>query len=113
MSRAPTPHSCSIRPRSSCHVPRISAATSASPGPGASAAQPGAVVSVDVSSDGQLAATGGEDATVRLWNLRLHQELDRLEGHSMPVNAVTLAPQGDILFSASDDQSIRMWDVYH
>lgn len=37
------------------------------------------------------------------------QETNRLQGHNQQVNAVSFSPNGQLIASASDDQSIKIW----
>ena len=83
-----------------------------------------------VSEDGQLLASGsgnvkddrdfgifikggvvgGEDNTVRIWNVQTGRELQVLRGHELPVGGVAFSRDGRFLTSVSGD-SVKMWDV--
>jgi WD40 repeat protein len=87
----------------------------------------GAVYSARFSPDGNLVATGGYDNLVMIWNpsevfpadinARLKDEPEqqskfvRLSGHNGPVRSVAFSPNGQLVVSGSEDNSIRVWDV--
>jgi WD40 repeat protein len=68
--------------------------------------------------DGKRAVTGGEDRTLRLWNLETGRELKQFEGVKEAVRCLALSPDGRTLaaghFVASPDAGpsvLRVWDV--
>lgn len=69
------------------------------------------VRSVVFSSDGQLAASGGDDKTIILWDIASGTALRTLTGHEDWVHAALFTPDGDSLVSASDDYTVRVWNA--
>jgi len=50
------------------------------------------------------------DGTLRLWDLESGQTIRPLEGHTGPVIAVAMTPDGCRAVSASSDRTPRLWD---
>jgi WD40 repeat protein len=79
--------------------------------------QNGAVVAVDVSADGGLIASGGDDAVLRIWSLDDLKSSDpkpkhELQGHSSVIQQVSFSPADPSrLVSAGDDGRIIVWNV--
>jgi WD40 repeat protein/serine/threonine protein kinase len=87
----------------------------------------GAIYSARFSPDGKLVATGGYDKLVMIWNPETVKPVDieaqledrpepapthlRLAGHDGPVRSVAFSPNGELVVSGSEDNSLRVWDV--
>jgi serine/threonine protein kinase/WD40 repeat protein len=68
------------------------------------------VNAVAVSMDGLRALSGGQDRTVRLWDVATSAEQRRFY-HDGPVSAVALSADGRLALSGSSDRSVRLWDL--
>src|SRR5262249_46842355 len=69
------------------------------------------ILSVTVSPDGKLVASGGTDRSVTLWTNTL-TKLSRIErAHLRYVTALRFTPDGHYLASAGADSLVRLWDV--
>jgi len=69
-----------------------------------------AVNAVALLRDGR-AATAGADGKIAIWTSGNVQPDTVLEGHTAPIVALALSPDGATLASASWDQTIRLWPL--
>jgi WD40 repeat protein/serine/threonine protein kinase len=65
------------------------------------------------SSDGTLMVTGGQDHSVRLWDVsaRPFREMAPLWGHRGEIRAVALSPDGKRMASAGFDHDVLIWSI--
>jgi WD40 repeat protein/DNA-binding SARP family transcriptional activator len=71
------------------------------------------VDSLSFSADGKTLATGDDDGSIGIWDVRAGARAlgDVYRGHTAEVNAVTFSPDGRTLYSGSYDGSEIAWDV--
>ncbi len=67
-------------------------------------------MSVAFSPDGRWLASGGDDQTVRLWDLATGKQKHRLDHHTGRVCSVTFSPDSKLLASVSTDNTLALWD---
>jgi hypothetical protein len=70
----------------------------------------GPVFSVVFSPNGKLLASGGQDGTMRLWDIATGKVVRRFKGHEKPVSSVAFSSGGKLLASGSQDKTVRLWD---
>ncbi|GBG33345.1 Coatomer subunit beta'-1 [Hondaea fermentalgiana] len=61
-----------------------------------------------ISHHGGALASGSDDSTIRLWNVRARRVIQVLSSHAGPVTSVTL--RENVVASASLDQTLRIWN---
>lgn len=61
--------------------------------------------------DGSFLASGGDDNTVKIWDMTSNHRVAKctLKGHTDTVWSVAWSPDGDTLASASTDNTVRLW----
>lgn len=71
----------------------------------------GAVMDLQFSTDGDTIYTASTDKTICLWDIRTGARIKKLKGHASFVNSIHPARRGpQLLCSASDDCTIKIWD---
>ena len=70
----------------------------------------GWATSVQFSRDGKTLAVGGATGEIQLWDWEAGTQVAKLTGHTRRINRI-LFSQNNLLFSASDDQNIMVWDL--
>ncbi|CAD8204028.1 unnamed protein product [Paramecium pentaurelia] len=71
----------------------------------------GRVNTVCFSLEGNILASGSEDNSIRLWDIKTKQQKAKLDGHTNGIMSVCFSSDGNTLASGSFDNTIRLWDV--
>lgn len=76
------------------------------------AGHPGGTDSVDITGDGALVASGGQDRMVRVWSVAAAERPPlELGPADDDVRHVRFTPDGNLLVTAGDDGKVRAWSV--
>jgi WD40 repeat protein len=71
----------------------------------------GVVMTVAFAPAGKVLATGGMDATIRLWDAATGKQKHVLKEHRSWVNGLAFSEDGKLLASASSDATVKLWNV--
>ena len=69
------------------------------------------VLSVSVSRDDRFIVSGGEDRTVRVWEVRGGQQVKLMDCHTRDVVSVAWSGDGRYIVSGGEDNIVRVWEV--
>jgi len=69
------------------------------------------IVSLALSQNGNILASGTSTGQADLWDTQTGQKLRELVGHTYTVESIVISPDGKYLASAGDDQTVRFWSV--
>jgi len=61
--------------------------------------------------DSNLFLSSGVDAQVKLWDIRSPKSVQTAQPHTLDVNCVTFFPNGDAFATASDDKTVKLYDL--
>ncbi|KAK4140921.1 uncharacterized protein C8A04DRAFT_31584 [Dichotomopilus funicola] len=76
---------------------------------GEEVSQKGSVYALGVTHD--ILANGGPESIVRLWDPRSGQRITKFVGHTDMIRAILISESGDMVLSASADQTVKVWSV--
>lgn len=73
----------------------------------------GAIISIDYTPDGSRLVTLGRhtDANIRLRNIKNQKMERRLRAHNLCGYSIRISPNGKYVASASEDSSVRLYDI--
>jgi WD40 repeat protein/tetratricopeptide (TPR) repeat protein len=71
-----------------------------------------AVQSLAFNPDGSLLASGSDDASVILWDVKKGEKIQTIRDHQDAVKSVTFNPDGTFLASGSFDGTVRLWNIF-
>ncbi|MEA5571307.1 serine/threonine-protein kinase [Calothrix sp. UHCC 0171] len=71
----------------------------------------GGVFSVAISPDGKTLASGSNDGTIKLWNIKTGEQIRSLRDHFGVVWSVAISQDGKTLASGSNDGTIKLWNI--
>ena len=70
-----------------------------------------AVNVLEIAPTRRFFASGGQDNTVRFWDVRTRNMMTKINEHTGPVTSIRFVPASTHLYSGSDDMSICLFDV--
>lgn len=71
----------------------------------------GPVRSLVLSLQANYLMSGGNDATIRLWDLSTGKPVRQFTGHAGPVRTLALGDSQECLVSSSEDGTLKVWNV--
>lgn len=71
----------------------------------------GWIVSLTLSADGRLLATGDRNGIVRVWDAGNGALMAEMSGHTDQVTSLAFSPDNSLLVSGSLDRTARIWDI--
>ncbi|MDB9313020.1 WD40 repeat domain-containing protein [Spirulina sp. CS-785/01] len=66
--------------------------------------------SLAIHPNGYILASGEQEGTIKLWNLRTGQLVAAFPGHQGKVRSLAFTPDGEYLLSGGEDRILKIWD---
>ena len=60
---------------------------------------------------GRILVSGGEDGTIRLWDVVSAELLRTVTGHNDQILSIAISPDGGMVASGGIDKTIKLWDI--
>ncbi len=70
-----------------------------------------AVLTVSISPDSNLVASGSRDKSAKIWELSTGREVRSFLGHEGSVNCIDFTPDGKWMITSSGDKTAKIWEV--
>lgn len=70
-----------------------------------------AVLTVSISPDSNLVASGSRDKSAKLWELSTGREVRSFLGHEGSINCIDFTPNGQWMITSSGDKTAKIWEV--
>jgi WD40 repeat protein/tRNA A-37 threonylcarbamoyl transferase component Bud32 len=71
----------------------------------------GEVNSLAFNPVGTTLASGSDDKTIKLWNLKSRKEIRTFSGHKGIIYSIAMSPDGQTIVSGSHDNTIKVWNL--
>jgi WD40 repeat protein len=71
----------------------------------------GGVLSVALSQDDKLLATGDSNGEIHIWQVEDGKQLVTCKGHTGWIRSVAFSPDSSMIASGCSDHAVRLWDV--
>jgi WD40 repeat protein len=69
------------------------------------------VSAIAISADGQTLVSGGQDKTIKVWELQTGELKKTLRSDSGAINALAISPDSKTVVSGSGDRLVRIWNI--
>jgi WD40 repeat protein len=69
-----------------------------------------ALASLAFSPNGELLASGADEGTIRLWDVKSHRQLAQVSAGTLPVKTVAFSPDGRSFAAGDENGTISLWD---